>query len=200
MAKDGAVTLRGGFRPGTRVRLIEVDGPGVLRPPDGAKSVDEQEVDENGCVEFTGLEVGGRYFATAIDRDGYRAVRLTARAKDDPNTILDSGGVQPERQKLTDGTWLDEPPEREKPALEGATWLAQHQVPEGTILRSDTPRGAAHPISREELERIGREHRKQEPTEPIVELAEDSEDPETAPARTSKPAAKTPAKSTKKGA
>lgn len=202
-SKAGAVTLRGGFAPGTRVRLVKVDGPEVLRPPDGAEHVDEQVVDDDGCVEFSkGVEVDGRYFAVAIDRDGYRTVRLRGRAKDDPNTVLEGGGVQADRVKLSDGSYLDEPPEQHQDpdVPEGATWLGQHQVPKDVIQRSNTPRGSAAIISAEELERAQRGHRKQEPTEPIVEAVEESEDPETAPARTSKPAAKTPAKSTKKGA
>lgn len=204
MAKSGSATLRGRYQPGSEVRLVKVDGPHVLRPGPNDETVDTQTVDKDGVLTFSkGVEVGERYFAVGYVNGQPLEVRLTGRTKDDDaGSALagyDPSGLR-DRVRLSDGTFLDEPPEQhQKPALEGATWQGQHQVPKGTVQRSDTPRGAASVISAEELERIGRAHRKQEPTEPIVEAAEEVQmDPESAPARTSKPAAKTPA-TTKKG-
>lgn len=200
----GRLKLRGRFTPGSSVRLVKVDGPHVLRPGPNDETVDTQTVGEDGCVTFSkGVTVGERYFAVGYINGQPVEVRLTGRTQDDDEGSALNGydpmGVR-DRVKLADGSFLDEPPEQhQEAAVEGATWLGQHQVPKGVIQRSDTPRGAAAVISAEELERAQRGHRKQEPTEPIVEAVEESEDPETAPARTSKPAAKTPAKS-KRGA
>jgi hypothetical protein len=202
MAKQGSAKLHGRFSQGASVRLVKVAGPHVLRPGPNDETVATETVDKDGWVEFTGLEVGARYFAVGQSFGQPVEVRLTARADDDGSHAAmygDNGLVQ--RQRLSDGSFIDDAPEQhQKPDVEGATWLGQHQVPEGVVQRSDTPRGSAQIISAEELERAGREHRKQEPTEPVTEAVEDSEAPEEAPARTSKPAAKTPAKTTKKGA
>lgn len=196
----GRVTLRGRFSPGSRVRLVQVDGAHVLRPPEGAESVDEQTVGEDGCVSFSkGVEVDARYFIVGQQAGEPLAVRARGRAADDPDTVLGGGGVPADRVRLADGSFVDEPPEQhqDQPVPEGATWLGQHQVPEGTWQRSDTPRGAAYPITAQELERAQRGWRKQEPTEPVVEASEDAG---SAPARTAKPAAKSAATSKNKEA
>jgi hypothetical protein len=196
MAK-GSVKLAGRFRPGTRVRYVKVDGPHVLRAPEGADSKDG-EVDDNGEVEFTGLEVGERGFIVGNIDGQPREARTTTRAQDDPNTVLT--GYDPyalyDRVKLSDGSFLDEPPKQnqDQEVPEGATWLGQHQVPKGTLQRSDTPRGSAHVISREERERATKQWRKQEPVDAVVENAVDPGDD---PARTSEPKDETPAKSGK---
>jgi hypothetical protein len=205
MAKSGSATLRGRFQPGSEVRLVKVGGPHVLRPGPNDETVDTQTVDDDGCVSFSkGVTVGDRYFAVGYINGQPAEVRLTGRTSDeDAGSALagyDPSGLR-DRVRLSDGSWLDEAPEQhQKPAVEGATWKGQHQVPKGTLQRSDTPRGTAVVISEEELERAGRAHRKQEPTEPIVEAAEEVQmEPESAPARTSKPAAKSPATTTGKG-
>lgn len=185
----GRVTLRGRFSPGTPVRLVKVAGPHVLRSEGGeviaSKTVDDE--DGVGVVSFPAV-VGERYFVCGIQDGSPLEVRARGRDDDDPG-VLEQAPVLPDRVKLSDGSFLDEPPKQHQkqdvPA--GATWLGQHQVPKGTLQRSDTPRGAAAPISADELERIQREHRKQEPTEPIVEAVEASEEPEDAPARTAVP-------------
>lgn len=193
MAK-GSVKLRGRFSPGTRVRYVGVDGPQVLRAPDGAESKDG-EVDENGEVEFTGLDVGERGFIVGNQNGQPLEVRTTARAAGDENTVLT--GYDPnalyDRVKLSDGSFLDEPPKQhqKQEVPEGATWLGQHQVPKGTLQRSDTPRGAATVINQEERDRAVKQWRKQEPTDPVVEVTEDPE----VPARTSEPTDESPAKS-----
>jgi hypothetical protein len=87
---------------------------------------------------------------------------------------------------------VDEPPEQhQKVAVEGATWLGQHQVPKGTLQRSDTPRGAASVISAEEVARATKQWRKQEPTDQVIEQTPDADEN---PARTAEPTDETPAK------
>lgn len=189
MAKSGQVVLRGRFSPGTRVRLVRVDGAHVLRPGETDEVVDTATVDKDGVVSFKkGVEVEARYFVSGIQQGEPLDVRCRGRTADDVGP-LEADGIRPDRVKLADGSFVDEPPEQhQKPSVPaGATWPGQHQVPKGTLQRSDTPRGAAVPISAEELERAQRGHRKQEPTEPIVEAVEASEEPEEAPARTSVP-------------
>jgi hypothetical protein len=203
MAK-GSVTLRGRFSPGSTVRLVKVEGPHVLRPGPHHETVATEKVDDEGNLEFSkGVEVGARYFAVGYINGQYRDVRLTGKTDADEGFLAgyDPSALQT-RVRLADGSFVDEPPEQhQKQAVpDGATWKGQHQVPKGTLQRSDTPRGSAVVISAEELERLGRDpQRKQEPTEPVVESAERvQEDPGEAPARTSKPAAKSPASSSKR--
>lgn len=197
MAKGGSVKLRGRFSPGTQVRYVKVDGPHVLRAPDGADS-EAKEVDKDGEVEFTGLEEGERGFIVGQQNGFPLEVRTTARKGGDENTVLT--GYDPlalyDRVKLSDGSFLDEPPKRDKKLdpPEGATWLAQDQVPKGTLQRSDTPRGSAHIVSADERERAVDQWRKQEPVDTVVENAVD---PEEDPARTSEPKDQSPAKSGK---
>lgn len=204
MAKTGSLRLHGRYTPGSIVRLVKVDGAHVLRPGPGDETVDTQTVDKDGWVEFSGVEPGERYFAVGLSHGQPVEVRLTGRADRETASHAemygDNGLVQ--RQRLSDGSFVDEAPDQHQDpdVPEGATWLGQHQVPEGTVQRSDTPRGAAAVISAEELERATRQDRKQEPTEPVVEAVEDSVAPEDSAARTSKPAAKTPAKTNAKGA
>lgn len=206
MAK-GSARLHGRFSPGSDVRLVHVAGPQVLRPGPGDETVATETVDKDGWVEFKGLESGERYFAVGLVNGTPVEVRLTAKADEDTASHAEMYGDNGLRQRtrLTDGSWLDEVPDQHQDpdVPRGATWEGQHQVPKGVVQRSDTPRGSAQVISAEELERAHREHRKQEPTEPVAEAVEESEEPSEAPARTAKPAAKSPAKSTtatKKGA
>jgi hypothetical protein len=198
MAK-GSVTLRGRFSPGSTVRLVKVEGPHVLRPGPHHETVATEKVDDDGTLSFgKGVEAGARYFAVGQVNGQPLEVRLTGKTDADEGFLAgyDPSALQT-RVRLADGSFVDEPPEQhqKQDVPDGATWKGQHQVPKGTLQRSDTPRGSAVVISAEELERIGRDpQRKQEPTEPIVESAEAvQEDPGEAPARTSKPAAKSPA-------
>jgi hypothetical protein len=203
MATKGSLTLHGRFTPGSQVRLVKVDGAHVQRPGPADETVDTQKVDKDGVLEFKGVEAGERYFAVGLNHGFPVEVRLTGKV--DPDTanhaeMYGDNGLYV-RTKLSDGSFVDEDPEQHQDTdlPDGATWLGQHQVPKGTLQRSDTPRGSAHPISQEERDRAETQWRKQEPTNPVVE-ADNSEDPATDPARTSEPAAKTPAKTTKKGA
>lgn len=192
----GRATLRGRFTPGSDVRLVKVDGPHVLRPGPGDETVDTQTVGDDGCVTFSkGVTVGDRYFAVGYVHGQPVEVRLTGRtAEQDEGSALagyDPSGVR-DRVRLSDGSFLDETPDQhQEPAVDGATWLGQHQVPKGTWQRSDTPRGAAAIISAEERERATRQWRKQEPTEPVVEVTPDADE---APARTSEQPDVSPAK------
>jgi hypothetical protein len=203
MAK-GSVTLRGRFSPGSTVRLVKVEGPHVLRPGPHHETVATEKVDDEGNLEFSkGVEVGARYFAVGYINGQYRDVRLTGKTDADEGFLAgyDPSALQA-RVRLADGSFVDEAPEQhqKQDVPDGATWKGQHQVPKGTLQRSDTPRGSAVVISAEELERLGRDpQRKQEPTEPIAESAERvQEDPGEAPARTSKSAAKSPASGSKR--
>jgi hypothetical protein len=149
MAK-GKTTLRGRFPRGTVVRLVEVQDASVLRS-EGAEEVDVQTVDDDGEVTFS-TDVGQRYIATAYVNGQPLEVRVTGRESDD-ETLFGQPPIQPDRVRLSDGTWADEAPERVKKGdlpLEAAPDLAQWQVPEGTPQRSDTPRGTAHPVDPEE--------------------------------------------------
>lgn len=151
---DGQVTLRGRFPVGSDVTLVEADGPWTLRAPEGAEPVDTQTVDEDGSVQFTGLEPGGRYFATGLV-DGFPlSVRLTARAADADEGLLVQPPVGPERVRLGiggTGGFADEKPQpADEVAFEGAPHAAQSHADEGEPQRSATLRGSAHPVDPEE--------------------------------------------------
>lgn len=194
-SSKAGIRLRGRFPAGTEVRLVKVAGPHVMRPGVADETVDTQTVDEDGGLEFSkGVEEGERYFAVA-NVDGFpREVRLTGKA--DPEESLLSGyePVLPERAKLGIGGiggWSDEPQPRDEgeKVPEGATWVAQDQVSEGTLQRSDTLRGSAAIVSEDERERATRQWRKQEPTNPVVETPEAGEES----ARTAEPPDVSPA-------
>jgi hypothetical protein len=180
----GRLTLRGRFQPGSTVRLVKVDGPQTLRPGPNDETVDTQTVDEDGTLTFNkGVSVGDRYFAVGQVNGQPLEVRLTGRSDDDPGHLAGYEPVSPDRTRLGiggSGGWADEDPSREKgeEVPEGATWLAQHDVPKGTLQRSGTPRGAAAVISAEERERATKQWRKQEPTNPVVEATPDPQDEE----------------------
>lgn len=201
-SKSAGIKLRGRFPAGTQVRLVRVEGPHVMRPGPQHETVDTQKVDKDGVLEFKGVEAGERYFAVGLNHGFPVEVRLTGKA--DPDTANhaemygDNGLYQ--RVKLSDGSFLDEDPEQHQDTNlpEGATWLGQHQVPKGTLQRSDTPRGSAHPISQEERDRAETQWRKQEPTQPVVE-EDNSLEPADDTARTAEPAPKKTATTTKKG-
>lgn len=140
-------TLRGRFSPGTVVSLYEVRDAGQLRAegePDTTSTVNK-----DGEVSFN-LKEGAKYIAQAYERGEPRMVRLTGRSAEEINTTVEQAPVTPDRVRLSDGSWADEEPDKIKkedmPALEAAPNLSQRQVPEGTVQRSDTPRGTAHPV------------------------------------------------------
>jgi len=161
MAKQsGQVTLRGRFRPGDVVRLVKVAGPHVLRP-EGGEEIEVQSVGEEkdaprvGYVRFTkGVEVGERYFITGQTGGYPLEVRVTGRAADDPSEVFEQAPVQPDRVRLSDGSFLDDPPTKESaPHILAAQADIRH-AKKGTVLRSDTPRGEAHPVDVERPEPI----------------------------------------------
>lgn len=109
MAKQGGVvTLRGRFRPGTRVRLVQVAHEGVLRA-EGGDLVAAKKVDGDGVVQFTdGVEEGGRYFIVGqIDGEPHE-VRVRANAVGEEDLGLVNHAVDRDRTKLADGTFSDE--------------------------------------------------------------------------------------------
>jgi hypothetical protein len=140
------VVLRGRFKPGSIVRLVRVAHEGVLRS-EGGEEVATAEVDDSGEVKFSrGVDEGARYLVSGLI-DGFPVeVRARGRASDDPAVVLEQPPVKPDRVRLSDGSWADEPPKRERtPDAFVARGPAQHQVRKGTVQRSDTPRGEAHP-------------------------------------------------------
>lgn len=152
MAKQGAVRLSGRFSPGTQVRLIKVRHEGVLRA-EGGEEIDSKRVSKDGTVEFTtGVEPGARYFITGYTDGGYLEVRARGRERGDESSVLEQPPVGPDRVRLSDGSFLDEPPEQHQdvPSYEVGPHLGQHQVPKGVVQRTDTPRGSAHPVDPEE--------------------------------------------------
>jgi hypothetical protein len=146
MAKQGQVTLRGRFGPGTHVRLVKVAHEGVLRS-EGGELVDTGKVNAQGEVTFKALEVGSRYFVAGYVDGFLLEVRVTAREADDAVT---QPAVAPDRVKLADGSFADEAPDEEKaPVGEVAPGPSQQQA-RGVAQRSATPRGSAHPVDEDE--------------------------------------------------
>ena len=158
MAKQGAVRLAGRFKPGTRVRLVKVRDERVMRS-EGGREVATGTVGDDGVIEFgEGVEVGARYFACGYVDGTYLEVRLRGRDRDD-DAVNAQAPVGIDRVRLSDGSFLDSPPEQhqETGLPEGAVHRGQHQVPEGVVQRADSPRGQAYPIEKGELENAARE-------------------------------------------
>jgi hypothetical protein len=157
----GQVTLRGRFSAGTVVRLVRVAHEGVLRA-EGGEEVDVQtaEKDENGVASVSfkkGVDEGARYIATGISDGRPVDVRVRGRSADDPSEILEQPPIQPDRVRLTDGSWSDEAPTKESAPKLAITAPGQHQVGDGVIQRSDTLRGSAHPVDPESEEPVRRQ-------------------------------------------
>lgn len=109
MAKAGGIVrLRGRFKAGSKVALVQVAHEGVLRS-EGGRTVSRKKVDEDGSVTFDeGVEVGGRYFIVGqIDGEPVE-VRARGNEPDHAEDLLVNSAVVPERQKLADGRWQDE--------------------------------------------------------------------------------------------
>jgi hypothetical protein len=113
MASKAQVTLNGRFSPGTAVELVEVADESVLTGA-GGKVVDRKKVDRDGRVQFqTGVTAGGRYFIRGL-QDG---MPLEVRARGNADADADVGfqrPVQPDRVRLSDGSWADEAPEERR--------------------------------------------------------------------------------------
>lgn len=143
----GQVTLRGRFRPGTDVRLVQVRDERVLRA-EGGVEVGTATVDDGGAVQFSsGVDVGGRYLVCGYV-DGFPLeVRARGREAGDDSELLTQPPIGPDRVRLGDGSWSDERPAAEDAGFGGVGPApGQHQVPAGTVQRSDTWRGTAHPV------------------------------------------------------
>lgn len=148
MASKGTVTLRGRFSPGTSVELVQVSDGSVLRS-EGGKVIDTKTVDKDGTVRFTGAEVDGYYFIRGVN-DGF-PLDVRARGKADADSDVGfQAPVQYERVKLSDGSFLDEPPADEKPGGGHVGPAPSQQQARGEQLRSATPRGYAHPVEKRE--------------------------------------------------
>lgn len=184
-SRSGGVSLRGRFPAGTQVELVKVDGPHVLRTGPEHEVVDSQKVDKDGRVSFSkGVTVGDRYFARGRVRGDLVEVRLTGRDDPDDGFLTGYEPVTPDRARLGvggSGGFADEELERgdgDEQTVEGQTWLAQDQVKRGTLQRSDTVRGSAHPISADERERAVVQWRKSEPTTLVVQPTSEAEEEE----------------------
>jgi hypothetical protein len=132
-AGSGQVVLRGRFKPGSRVQLVEVAGEHVLRAQ-GGREVAEGVVGDDGCVAFSsGVKVGGRYFVVGRV-DGFPLeVRCRGNRAGEESTALAQEPVRSDRTRLANGAWSDEAPEAEAaPGAQVAPGPAQHQVPVGS--------------------------------------------------------------------
>jgi hypothetical protein len=152
MASGAHVTVRGRFSAGTRVELVRVAGAHVLRS-EGGEVVDDAVVERDDAgvasVRFSkGVVEGGRYFVRGVD-GGPQEVRARGRASDDPGELAQPP-VMPDRTRLSDGSWNDKPPTKESAPHVLAGFADLRHAPDGTVLRSDTPRGAAHPLDPDE--------------------------------------------------
>lgn len=151
---SGQVTLRGRFSKGTEVELVRVAGEHSLRSEGGEVVATKTVEEENGApyVQFTtGVERDARYFIRGLDDGRPLEVRVRGRGKDDPSEVLAQPPIRPDRQRLSDGSWSDEKPERQKtPGAEVAPGPSQAQVPDKTPQRSATFRGSGHPVDPDE--------------------------------------------------
>lgn len=147
-SRAGRVRIRGRFPDGSNVTITKVKDESVLRPPAGAKDSSTATV-KDGEVSFT-AEIGARYLVTGY-RDGFPIqVRAVGRKPGEESTQLTGDLVTNDRVRLANGAWADEAPERDVPKVEVHPGPAQHQVPEGTVQRSDTPLGIATPVDPDE--------------------------------------------------
>jgi hypothetical protein len=153
---SGQARLAGRFPPGAVVRLVEVDSEATLRS-EGGQEVDTQTVGDDGVVEFSkGVRVGGRYFAVGLVGGTPLEVRLRGNVGED--AVNGQAPISTDRVRLSDGSWSDEAPKREKaPAVPPGPRLSQQQVPGGVPQRSATIRGTAHPVDPEDREPLRRQ-------------------------------------------
>jgi hypothetical protein len=152
----GQARLAGRFPPGSVVRLVKVASEATLRS-EGGEEVDTQTVGDDGVVTFSkGVDVGGRYLAVGLVGGTPLEVRLRGNVGED--AVNGQAPVARDRVRLSDGSWADEAPKREKaPAVPPGPRLAQHQVPGDVPQRSATLRGTAHPVDPEEQEPVRRQ-------------------------------------------
>lgn len=103
-AEKGQVTLRGRFRPGTRVRLVKVSGPAALRA-EGGELIEQKRVDADGTVQFTdGVEDGGRYFVVGYV-DGFPVeVRIRGNTAGYEDSVSVQAPIQQDLVRHRDGT------------------------------------------------------------------------------------------------
>jgi hypothetical protein len=153
---SGQARLAGRFPPGAVVRLVKVASEATLRS-EGGEEVDTQTVGDDGVVTFSkGVDVGGRYLAVGLVGGAPLEVRLRGNVGED--AVNGQAPVSRDRVRLSDGSWADEAPKREKaPAVPPGPRLAQHQVPGDVPQRSATVRGTAHPVDPEEQEPVRRQ-------------------------------------------
>jgi hypothetical protein len=166
-SRSGQVTLRGRFSEGSVVTLTRVDGEHTLRPQ-GGEDIETKTVEGRDGVSFVqftrGVEVGARYFIHGINDGSPLEIRARGGERDDESAVLAQPPIQPDRVRLTDGTWSDERPTKESAPKLATTFPSQRQVADGTQQRSDTPRGSAHPVDPEREEPVRRQESVKEGT------------------------------------
>lgn len=106
---EGQVTLHGRFRAGALVRLVKVESD-LAQRSEGGELIAEAVVDADNRVRFSdGVEVGARYFVVGLIDGAPVEVRARGNDLDAPeDSVLSQPPVQPERQKLADGSFQDE--------------------------------------------------------------------------------------------
>lgn len=161
MASGAHVTLRGRFSPGEKVKLVKVDGPHVRRS-EGGDVVEEKTVERNddGIAEVRfskGVEEGASYLIVGLDAGVPREVRAKGKTGDDPGPLFQPP-IQPNVLRNAAGMPVNEKPTKESaPRHPLGPTPGLHQVPKGTVLRSDTPWGEAHPLDPSEPAPYGRQ-------------------------------------------
>jgi hypothetical protein len=162
-SRSGQVTLRGRFSVGSVVTLTRVAGEGTLRAEGGEDVetrtvVEEDGVPRVGFVRFSkGVEPGARYIIHGINDGVPLQIRVRGREAGDPSEVLEQPPVLPDRTRLSDGSWSDEAPTKESAPDVLAAQADLRHVKEGTQLRSDTPRGSAHPVDPDRQEPVRRQ-------------------------------------------
>jgi hypothetical protein len=129
---------------------VKVSDESVLRSA-GGEVVDSGTVDDDGSVTLRGLDKGERGFIRGNNGGFPLEIRVTGRDSADDDAGLAQAPVVTDRTRLSDGTFVDEAPEKGDAGFGGVGPApGQHQVPKGTVQRSDTPRGTAHPVDTDE--------------------------------------------------
>lgn len=187
MAEKAQVLLRGRFRPGTVVALIQVEHEGVLRAGEGGRTVDRKRVDEEGVVRFThNVEKDGRYFVVGQVDGSHLEVRARGRVVGDEAEVLGQPPIAPDRQLHPGGRLAGTP-------------LPAHVPAEEPGEPRDQPYSSAPPSSRDNVsghDAMGQPLYADAARAAGVAAAKAPREPVDAPeeSKSSKPAAKAPAK------
>lgn len=138
------VTLRGRFPKGTRVRLVEVKDESVLRS-EGGKLIDVKKVGDDGVSFSRGVKDGQRYMLVGHVNGRLLEVRATGRKDADAASEVSQQPIQPDRVRLSNGSWADEAPEKESVPSAAEVSAPSQQQARKVVQRSSTDRGQATP-------------------------------------------------------